>query len=341
MEDKVFRLIIFFLFLPLNGNEINQTEMHWHEMQELYRSCKENMQEHEGRISWWSHNRWKWFRSEIAKTLESEDALTFFKEPCFYGPMIRREYDMPQIFEETFLESCISQYTKNIIAKITDTDFGGFERSSKKFNCSTTTLGHLFYLAKILEQISQSTSRELAIETIVEFGGGYGNLARLIKQALPESTIVMIDFPELCALQWFFLKNTAQNSTVVFHRTLPLEIVPKAINLIPLHLLDSIFFKTDLFISTFGLSECPQHLQENIIEKRFFDARYCYIVGQLDGWGRQFNFVSHKNILESITKLYSNVICQPFHIVTQELKSYEVFANNIIKVPEKCVRGDH
>lgn len=263
-------------------------------------------------------------------SLKEKLPLIFLQIPDIEGTMVRKGYDADQYYEENYLTTHISHQTKKIIGQLVDTDFGNLPHTSSTFDCSTNTLGHLFYLAKILEHASCNGRSPTTIKTVLEIGGGYGNLARLIKQALPNATIIIIDLPEISALQWFFLKSTTpKNTNVIFHTKSPSDIVPQAINIIPLHLMDAIPLKTDLFVSTFALSECSQELQEYVIQKKFFNASMCYITGQVDGWGHKHNFVNQSIILTAIEQLYTNVICDQFHIVFPNLKSYELIADKM------------
>jgi putative sugar O-methyltransferase len=53
------------------------------------------------------------------------------------------------------------------------------------------------------------------VETVVDIGGGYGGLARLIKLAHPEVKLVLFDLPEINTIQTYFLGNAFPDATVL------------------------------------------------------------------------------------------------------------------------------
>jgi hypothetical protein len=295
----------------------------WHQMQELYSQCLKNS--NHALMNQWCHPFWNSNRNELVRIIHNSHAVNFLKEGVIRGTMVRELWSTPQLFEEVYLKSCLSSFTKNILQHASDTNFGHLPRSSPQCNCSTNTLGHLFYLAKIMEYASGGGKQSININTVVEIGGGYGNLARLFKQILPDATLILIDLPEMVALQWFFLQCTLPNARVVFHSDSHQAIVPGAINLIPLSLLNDFSFKADVFVSTFALSECTEKFHEYVADKKFFNASLCYIAGQLDGWN-ECNFEKHSLLFRSVHHLYSQIICHPFHVFSSQPQSYELIA---------------
>lgn len=318
----LFKFVSFSLFLiTVNFYQILSTDLNsqvWTRMQFLYRSLENKKTA--PLVKNWCHQQWHSARKNLKKILSQKKPINFLNEPCISGTMVRREYGLQQIYEETYLKFCISEKTKQILKNVSDTPFGSLPLIN---NYSINTLGHIYYLARLLES---SSLKNLPLHTFIEIGGGYGNLTRLIKQAIPEATIIIIDLPEMCALQWYFLNVTLPESEITLHVNEKSQIIDHAINVVPLSLLNSLSLKTDVFISTFALSECSESFQKYIIEKKFFDASLCYITGQINGWGSSFNFVTHTNLINSVREMFSEIIHQPFHIISSELKSYEIIA---------------
>ena len=52
------------------------------------------------------------------------------------------------------------------------------------------------------------------VEVAVDIGGGYGGLARLIKLSRPDIRVVLIDLPEVNAIQTYFLSCSFPNARV-------------------------------------------------------------------------------------------------------------------------------
>lgn len=260
--------------------------------------------------------QWAQARVKMRSVIEGQPNAHVLREPFIGGTMVRTGFEYPQRYEVAYLKYCTRKETYDTLKAIPETDFGDLSKECAEFKCTTNTLGHLFYAARVLEH-TKKTPRVL-----VEFGGGYGNLARLFAHVYPDATIFIIDLPEFNALQWLFLKRALPQKNVLLHSSIPDAFQDGSIHLIPLHLLDELSINTDIFISTFGLSECPLALQDCIIEKNFFNASTCYIAGQLLGWSGLYEH--HEQLIRSIQKKYTQAMCQPFHFFSTQLMSYEV-----------------
>jgi len=294
-------------------------QQHWNQMQIEYEMLCNKGAPFLYKDSYLCHPHWIKAKNNIKQIISGPANPHFVRNQIISNEMVRGGIKSPQIYEISYLKECLSPETKLLLNRFNDTDLVGLTKECKEFNCSTNTLGHLFYAAKSLEQFKNKD-----LTTIVEFGGGYGNLARIFKSILPKATIFLIDLPELLALQYFFLKATLPETTkVIIHAQAPENFEAGAIHLIPHYIVEDIKLKTDLFISTFALSEGSEYIQKSIIQKKFFDASVCYIVGQLHGWG-ELNFVNHSNILDTLRKTYQNIDCHPYHLILDCLHSYEI-----------------
>ena len=58
---------------------------------------------------------------------------------------------------------------------------------------------------------------------ILDIGGGYGGLARLLKNIYHDSTFIIIELPELCMLSAYFLKETLSIKILVYFQTLKIN----------------------------------------------------------------------------------------------------------------------
>ena len=272
------------------------------------------------------HPTWQKTKKEINTLLNGLSHDQILNETVIRHMMVRTGFSLPQEFEFCYLKECISNKTKQKISKFYETDFGNFPREGREFNCTTNTLAQLFFAAKILER-----TEEKKIQNIVEFGGGFGSLARLMKQILPETTIFIIDLPELIAIQSLFLRSTVDNANIFVHKEIPHAFQEQAIHLIPVYLLNDLNITVDLFVSTFALSEGTEKIQSYIGNtKNFFNAKFLYLVGQINGWGSQ-NWANHTLLFTLTRSLYEHVDCQPFHLFfpeSSQLSTYEIFAQN-------------
>ena len=67
---------------------------------------------------------------------------------------------------------------------------------------SVRILRYAYYASQIRRNTTLKTANK---NTIIDIGGGYGGLSRVLKNIYPESTFVIIELPELCLLATFFL----------------------------------------------------------------------------------------------------------------------------------------
>jgi len=112
------------------------------------------------------------------------------------------------------------------------------------------------------------------------------------------------------------------------HSEAPTEYTPGAIHLLPVFLLDHLKteIKTDLFISTFAITETTEILQKTVINKNFFNASMCYIVGQLQG--NPIDYVHPSVIHEGVRSRFNVTHCQPSFLLLIDIPAYEIIGVN-------------
>jgi putative sugar O-methyltransferase len=116
-----------------------------------------------------------------------------------------------------------------------------------------------------IRYIKQSTdifSKFNDVKSIVEVGGGYGGLAKILHSVIKYKKYTLIDFQECNALSEKYLNNF-------------LEVLEK-INF--LNCLDYNFSENyDLFISNYAVSETPLNVQKKYYDDVISRAKYLYI----------------------------------------------------------------
>lgn len=254
---------------------------------------------------------WEKFQVALGNLINGSPNVNFLKHNFFLQTMLRQGITRVQQYELNYMNLFLNASNKKLVDSYKDTNFGGIPFDFRQRNCNVNTLGQLFYFSKVIEHYKYDT-----INTIVEFGGGYGCLCRIAKTLLPNATYVIIDLPEFIALQSFYLTMTLDGARIKVHLEVPHDLDSGYIHLIPVYLLDELELKTDVFISTFALSECPIYTHKSVVKKRFFDADLCYITGQINGWnpiGVEGPFKTEAAIVEGIRMLYKTSYFYPFH----------------------------
>ena len=141
---------------------------------------------------------------------------------------------------------------------------------------SHNSLHHMYHILFFLDQTHQNIE---AMPSVVEWGGGYGNFAKLwwrLKKG--PTTYTIIDTSLFCTIQWLYLSSVLGPSSVNLLQRKSDQIVEGKINLVPLALLNTTKIKGDLFVSTWGLSESMANAQDYVINRRrWFGAEHLLI----------------------------------------------------------------
>jgi len=132
------------------------------------------------------------------------------------------------------------------------------------------TSGNMIHQAYHLFQWEQITGKNVAkLDCIVEFGGGYGAMARIIRRLGFKGEYIIYDLPELAALQSYYLSNVGITTTI--------------------HTTDGNAFpeppEADLMISCYALGEVPTELRIAFLARPFKS----YLIASQDAW-------DHKNL---------------------------------------------
>ncbi len=288
----------------------------WAQMRILFNELMQNNQAQllDGLV----HPHWDPMRKEMHSLLLGEPNPRFLHHHIIVGNMLRTGYNQTQKYETDFLLHCLSPSIKEKLSRFQETSIGGTGRECKEFDCSSNTLGQLYYFMKLLE-----LRKPASLTKVVEVGGGYGCLARVAKLTIPEVTYVIIDLPEFCAIQYLFLSLTLPNTVVRVHLEKPTQLEQGMIHLIPVYFLPELeITEVDAFISAFGLSETPKNMQQIIMDKNFFNASLCYIIGQAN---TQQDWLSPQSMINHIRTKYPRNYCYQSHIAVTTAFLYEIF----------------
>ena len=129
---------------------------------------------------------------------------------------------------------------------------------------SGNLIHHAYHLAKFEEKTGMKIS---AVNSIFEFGGGYGSMCRLIHNAGFSGRYIIFDFPAFSALQEYYLKSIGVK--VCSMKSLKKE-VGGVVCISDLEYLKEILsndLKVDnsIFIATWSISEVPIKLRDMIL----------------------------------------------------------------------------
>lgn len=213
---------------------------------------------------------WGVWRAAIRRAFEHSVPLHFLWQPEISRTMVfGRLGDLEST--RTRIELLTSVYPEPMLMVMLREDYIGLPKiSSARYSTSPNRAHHASHLASYTKRTGRSV---WDANQIVEWGGGYGDMARIIRRMNPDITYVIIDLPELCALQHVYLQSVEGEDSV--NTVTPgTPLVPRKVNLVPVDavLSGQVHISGDTFVSTWALSESPRGAQEFVAASAFFDA---------------------------------------------------------------------
>lgn len=148
----------------------------------------------------------------------------------------------------------------------------------KSFAMMSDSSGNLIHhLYSVMQFLAAYPIAIQKMSQVVEFGGGYGSMARLFYKMGFKGRYVIFDVPEFAALQEYFLSSLDIGVPIFRQPT-------KKVGIIILTNIEDfkrqcLLEKTDLFIATWSISESPLELRE-IVLKSVDTATYWLIAYQ-------------------------------------------------------------
>jgi putative sugar O-methyltransferase len=255
------------------------------------------------------HPYWTKQKATFAHTLVKRLPEAFLDDSIVRPNMVRRGWAAPQLEELRYLRSRPPE-TREWLAGFQESRVGQPFLECEEYSCSTTSLGHLYYLVRILEAFPDLQHRT---HTVVELGGGYGNFARLYRLLFPSATYVVFDFPQFVALQELYLTLNDERVEIVAD---PAQFAAPAaqVQLAPVQVLADAEIKADFFVSHFALSETPRNLQELVAERHFFRAERLYLTGQRTGAQPGHSWSPHEQLHALVGREFEDVTVEDFNV---------------------------
>ncbi|MFO0955415.1 MAG: hypothetical protein U0526_02670 [Candidatus Saccharibacteria bacterium] len=214
---------------------------------------------------------WKKFNEEVENVFLPKPKIDFLKNSTIRNTMF---VESKGLWLETQLEYLAEKYPSNTKLKkiLHENIIGRPSLIVKKYSTSHNSVHHLYHL----ERFKESTNIHLDdISTVVEWGGGYGNLAKIYRRLSPKSTYTIIDTPLFTSIQWLYLSSVLGEKINVLDSKRS-KIIEGKINLLPIGLVKEVDLGThnDLFISTWAISESSKAAQKFVIDNNMFEAKH-------------------------------------------------------------------
>lgn len=175
----------------------------------------------------------------------------------------------------SFLEKALA--TK-VLQRLLEEDYVGrpIIRNSK-YLTSHNSIHHLYH---IIYFQNKTRTKITECDSILEWGGGYGNMAKIVKRMNNEITYTIVDTPLFCCIQWLYLSTILGRNQVNIITGLKDIISPRKVNILPVGLLRKQNIRADMFIATWSLSESSRFAQDYVESLNFFGAEHLLLAFQ-------------------------------------------------------------
>lgn len=214
--------------------------------------------------------QWEEYNSRVEKEMLPVPIFSFLRIPEIMYSMFSTGGGKLMREELAYLKS---KYQDEKLKELLEEDYVGEPLLlDKTYLTSHNRIHHLYHITQFIDKTKVKMD---SISTIVEWGGGYGNMAKLwwlLKEK--EMTYVMIDTPLFSMLQWIYLSTVLGKSNVNLLIKNSDKIKKGKINIVSLSMLKNITIHGDLFVSTWALSESSKYSQDYVVNKKWFGAKH-------------------------------------------------------------------
>jgi hypothetical protein len=211
------------------------------------------------------HESWQQNISSLESYFVNAMDENFMSNEVINGTMVFTNREAHKLELKYISETIGKKTVEEIISKNLNSAFlSGKSRRSTLINSTH----HLYHLL----QFEQKTGRKIrSIESVVEFGGGYGNMSRIVRNMGVCNTYTIVDLLLFSCIQYVFLSTVTVNERLAFYDESSSR--EAKILLHPLFRADtSTSLRGELFLSTWALSESTRATFEWVVSCDWFGA---------------------------------------------------------------------
>lgn len=150
--------------------------------------------------------------------------------------------------------------------------------SNEKYLTSHNSVHHLYHLARYAYRTGNDLGK---VRFVVEWGGGYGNLAKMFRRLVGDDlTYVIIDLPLFSLLQWTYLATVLGEEKVHLVASADSAVQTGKVNILPVCFVDRLDLACEMFVSTWALSESSPFSQDFVLSRKWFGAKHVLLAYQ-------------------------------------------------------------
>ena len=252
-------------------------------------------------------DEWGKKRLALRQYILNDDFAAFLHHPICQYMFFRMNWASGQDYEVARINSDL--WGRKLLKRMADPVVGAPVMSSRLPRLSVNMLGMLYYVWRLKKAL-----RSEQVGTLVEVGGGYGAFCYALCRATSVKSVVIIDLPEMHALQHYFLSQVLPDWEICVATDPHVELRPKRIILLPACFAHNTDCVGDVFFSTFGYSEMPHELQSVFATQDYYKAKLALIAGQLRGETPELGWVPHGEVVGVFMESFQYVCAERFHI---------------------------
>jgi hypothetical protein len=218
---------------------------------------------------------WQGVNAEIEKLFTPAPSFNFLTNPTLKHQMFVEAGGRWLAEQLSFLEKRVPRSRLKFL--LMEDLVGDPRLMNATYLTSHTSIHHLYHLIRFADKTGCDFEK---IEKVVEWGGGYGNMAKIFRRLKPTSTYCIIDTPIFSMLQWLYLSTVLGVDNVNLLRRPDDAIKMGKVNLVSLCFMEQLQLQADLFLSTWALSESASAAQDYVISRRWFNANHLLLAYQ-------------------------------------------------------------
>ena len=195
------------------------------------------------------NDEWSWIIQDICNEVNNAPR-SFLRRPTISRTIHPDQQDLAKVYFEELMQD--SFFVQNILPKLSDPPMGDPFRCAFFPFVSPISVQHVYYLCLLRKTIGVFLPEDVSY--ILEIGGGYGNLFRLLNAYGYEGRHCIADLPQMLDLQKHFLSNilsTKDLARINFSALDMDKILPSEND-------------TSILIGTFSISEMPWSERQKI-----------------------------------------------------------------------------
>jgi len=211
------------------------------------------------------HESWLQNITELESYFAGQMSEDFIANKVINGTMVFTNREAHKLELKNVSDAFDKKLIKEIISKGLNSAFlSGKSRRSTLIN----SVHHLHHLMRFEQLTGKKVS---SIESVIEFGGGYGNMARIVQNAGACKTYSIVDLLLFSCIQYVFLSTIVGNEHVAFDDGSQQKNTKFLLH--PLFHADApTTLHGELFISTWALSESTRAAYEWVLSCNWFGA---------------------------------------------------------------------